>query len=88
MLIGCIDQSFKMNVLAKTIENYIGISIYFPRNKTFLVFLHGYEFLSSSLPNLAKLLHEDDKQLIKDECEKNYFLLLKKLCFLYEYVIG
>ena len=76
----------KMRVIAKTSENYVSISLYVPGTWIRLLFLDSYKFLQGSLSSLADLLPDQDKQLIRDIYPEKYQLLLRKLCFPYEYV--
>lgn len=76
----------KMNVIAKTSENYVTISLSLPGTWMRLLFLDSYNFLQASLADLANLLPNEDKQLIQDLYPEKYQILLKKLCFPYEYV--
>ena len=78
----------KIGVIAKTCEDYVCVTLYVPNTKVRLLLLDSYKFLPGSLSNLAKLLPDEDKRLIKEEFEKNHTLLLEKLCFPYEYVTG
>ena len=77
----------RMMILAKTSENYVSISLRLPGTWMRLLFLDSYKFLQGSLSSLADLLPDQDKQLIRDLYPENYHLLLKKLCFPYEYVV-
>ena len=75
-----------MSVIAKTSENYVSISLRLPGTWMRLLFLDSYKFLQGSLSGLAETLPDEDKQLIRDLYPENYRLLLKKLCFPYEYI--
>ena len=76
----------KIAVIAKTSENYVSISLRLPGTWMRLLFLDSSKFLPGSLSGLAETLPDEDKQLIRDHYPENYQLLLKKLCFPYEYI--
>lgn len=81
------DQYNKVEVLAKTKEQYISISIG-NRNRK-LVFLDSYRFLGASLDNVSKGLTEDDFKIMKEHFEDIRLLKYKdsfKGFFPYEYL--
>ena len=76
----------RLSVIAKTSENYVSITLRLPGTWMRLLFLDSYKFLQGSLSGLSETLPDEDKQLIRDLYPENHKLLLKKLCFPYEYI--
>ena len=76
----------RFEVIAHTLENFICFSLYVKGTKVRLIFLDSLKFLSTKLETLGKMLHEDDKQIIRDMFGNNYDLVMNKLSFPYEYI--
>lgn len=75
-----------LDVIAKTAENYICLTVRIKQRQIKILFLDSYKFLASKLEILGQSLPDSEKFLIKKEYPNNYQYLLDKLSFPYEYV--
>lgn len=76
----------KFEVIAKNSEKYIMLSVKSQGVRMKLMFLDSYNFMADKLENLASLLPEEDRDIIKKAHPLHSTLLLGKMNFPYEYV--
>ena len=74
--------NFKVGVIPNRLEKYMGFNI-----NSRLIFIDGFQFLSSSLDSLVKNLNKDDFKYLSQEFDSNILNLVKQKGFYpYEYM--
>ena len=74
--------NFEVSVIPNRLEKYMGFNI-----NSKLIFIDGFQFLSSSLDSLVKNLNRDGFKHLSQEFDSNILNLVKRKSFYpYEYI--